>query len=84
MEFSDQEPLPDIVYLVLHDRGPDAGQEVHKELAMFIGCFSSEETAAAVIDRLKTQPGFRDWPDAFVVERRELDVAYFAEGFRPG
>ncbi|MFT3765898.1 MAG: hypothetical protein QM820_10320 [Minicystis sp.] len=65
------------VYLVQHAYEGPAGEEEVK----IIGVFSSEETAAAAIERLRTMPGFRDHPDGFHVGPYELDRDYWADGF---
>ena len=47
----------------------------------FIGVFASSSDADAVIRRLQTQPGFRDWPDGFSIDRHEIGEGAWAEGF---
>jgi homoserine kinase type II len=46
-----------------------------------IGIYSSKGNAEAAAERLKTQPGFKDWPDGFRVFRRTLDKTSWEEGF---
>jgi homoserine kinase type II len=46
-----------------------------------IGVYSSEERAAAAIEQLKSQPGFRDFPEGFHSGPYVLDQTYWADGF---
>jgi homoserine kinase type II len=46
-----------------------------------IGHFSSEEKARAAIDAVRTQPGFRDHPEGFGIDRCGMDVVCWSEGF---
>jgi len=47
----------------------------------FIGAYSSERSALAAIKRLRTQPGFRDYPTDFTVDEYEIDKDHWTEGF---
>lgn len=38
-----------------------------------IGFFESLEIAQAALEKVKDQPGFRDWPDNFRIDELELD-----------
>jgi len=49
-----------------------------------IGLYSSPSSAAAAIERLRAQPGFRDHPDSFTVDAYELDEDHWIEGFISG
>jgi hypothetical protein len=46
-----------------------------------IGIYSSEASATAAIERLKTKPGFRDWPDGFRVFEAQLDQDSWVDGY---
>jgi hypothetical protein len=46
-----------------------------------IGVYRSEKAARAAISRVVEQPGFRDSPDGFKVDRYELDKDHWTEGF---
>ena len=46
-----------------------------------IGHFSDEEKARAAIDAVKAQPGFRDHPEGFGIDRCRLDEVCWSEGF---
>ena len=43
--------------------------------------FSDEEKAKAAIQAAKMQPGFRDYPDGFGIDRCRLDEICWSEGF---
>lgn len=67
----------DIVYLLHHIRSDDEfGDD-----AKLIGVYRSSESAAAAIERLKGQPGFRDHVEGFLVEGYPLDRDHWEEGF---
>lgn len=46
--------------------------EEDREDVKLIGVYSTEETANAAVKRLSTQPGFRDTPDGFHIDRGPL------------
>jgi homoserine kinase type II len=46
-----------------------------------IGIYSAEDNARAAIERLRIQPGFKDWPDGFRIFTRTLDETSWEEGF---
>ena len=49
--------------------------------AKLIGVYSSEENAKAARDRLKAQPGFKDYPNGWDIGRYPLDKDHWQEGF---
>ena len=51
------------------------------EDVMFIGVYTSRESAAAAVARLRGHPGFSEFPDGFDVDEYELDKDYWTEGF---
>ena len=51
------------------------------EDAKLIGVYSSESAAQKAIKRLRRQPGFRDFPDGFCIDRYRIDEDSWAEGF---
>ena len=65
------------VYIVQHvdDRGDD------DEDVKLIGIYSTEEDARAAIARLVMQPGFRDVPNGFHVDRYTVGEDNWTEGF---
>jgi hypothetical protein len=44
-------------------------------------CYSSQERAESAIERLRLQPGFRETPEGFVVQRYPIDKDHWVEGF---
>lgn len=46
-----------------------------------VGYYSEEELGQAAIQRLRSKPGFRNWPDGFRLFPIELDRACWSEGF---
>jgi len=65
------------IYVVQHVRDEDGPDEDVK----MIGVYSTPETAAAAVERLKGQPGFSDWPKGFHVDAYPVDQDHWAEGF---
>jgi len=61
-------------FLLQHER-PDT------EDVKIIGIYSSPESAEAAIERLRTQPGFRDHPNGFAIDPYPLDRDHWADGF---
>jgi hypothetical protein len=61
-------------FLVQHERSDDGHVKI-------VGIYSSPSKADAAIQRLRDQPGFRDFPDGFTVDAYELDEDHWAEGF---
>ncbi len=47
----------------------------------FIGAYTSRESAAAAVGRLRRQPGFSEFPEGFNVDEYELDKDHWTEGF---
>ena len=64
------------VYLMWHVR--EIGND---ETAKLIGVYRSEDNAHAAAARLRDQPGFRHFPDGFLVEQYELNKDHWTEGF---
>lgn len=46
-----------------------------------IGVYATESEATAAVDRLRSQPGFLDWPDGFSISPYELGADNWVEGF---
>ena len=76
------------VYLVQHLHVINENEEDVK----IIGIYSSEENAIDAINRLKTQPGFKDSPeiinpltdnktDGFYIDKYKVDEDNWIEGF---
>ena len=70
-----------IVFIVQHE---SPGTEERAEDVKLIGAYSSEASARAAVERLRSQPGFRDYPDCFSVDAYEVDKDHWIEGFVTG
>jgi len=66
------------VFILQHER-PET--EDCMEDVKFIGAYSSEASAQAAVERLRIQPGFRDYPDDFTIDEYEVDKDHWTEGF---
>ena len=64
------------VFVVQHQHELDGCDEVK-----FIGVYSSEEVGWAAVERAKSLPGFRYYPDGFSVDPYEVDMDHWTEGF---
>ena len=56
-------------------------REDGNDTELLIGAYRSEEAAKAAIARLVDQPGFRDYPEGFLVDRYTLDEDSWTGGF---
>lgn len=65
------------VYVLHHARELEDGSEDVK----LIGVYASLAAAQMAITRLKRQPGFRDTPDGFHIDKYPLDKDHWEEGF---
>ncbi|EMI54149.1 DUF7336 domain-containing protein [Rhodopirellula sallentina] len=52
-----------------------------REDVKFIGVYATHDDARAAMERLRVQPGFRDWPDGFSIAEYEIGVDHWTEGF---
>ena len=68
------------VYLLWHVR-PAFHEHGDEEDAKLLGVFSSEQTAKDWQDDARVLPGFRDFPDDFVIDPYELDQRKWSGGF---
>jgi len=66
------------VFILQHER-----PETHDRMedVKFIGAYSSRACAQEAVERLRLQPGFRDYPDDFTIDEYEIDKDHWAEGF---
>lgn len=65
------------VFLVqhVHDLGDD------REDVKFIGVYSSQASAEQAVERMRSQPGFREIPEGFSVDAYTVDKDCWTEGF---
>jgi len=52
-----------------------------EDRAKLIGVYIDEQEAKRALERVKAQPGFRDYPDGFAIDCHELNHDPWAEGF---
>ena len=65
------------IYMLWHVRETVSGHEDEK----FIGAYSTEDKAKEAIERLKTQVGFKEYPNDFQIHPCILDETGWEEGF---
>jgi hypothetical protein len=65
------------VFILWHVHEMESGENDSK----LIGVYSSEELAMAARERARRLPGFRERPDAFVIDRYNLDTDHWPEGY---
>ncbi|MCA9599083.1 MAG: hypothetical protein KC776_37490 [Myxococcales bacterium] len=65
------------VFVLHHVAHVDSGAEDEK----LIGVYSTRQHAEAAIQRLRSLPGFSDFPDGFVIDEYALDEDHWTEGF---
>ncbi len=68
-----------ILYVLWHSYQPDP--EVDHDEEKFIGIYSTEDKARAVMELLQTKPGFRDYPDYFEIHPQRVDATSWDDGF---
>ncbi len=66
------------VYVLYHTYGPDEERDENYKL---IGIYTTNARAAAAIDRVKDQPGFRTRQGGFEIIQQPLDQDGWSEGF---
>lgn len=64
------------VFIVQHSYDSDGCEETK-----FIGAYSSKKEAELAIKRLIDKPGFKNWPDAFFIDKYDLNKDHWTEGF---
>jgi len=64
------------VFLLYHQSDPD-----DDETSLLLGVYSSRERAQARQAVATTLPGFRDFPDAFVIDEYGVDEDKWTTGF---
>jgi len=70
------------VYLLFHQfEFRNTRDEDLEDRAKLIGSYASEEEAKLAVGRVKGQPGFRDFPDGFVIDAYDLNQDNWSKGF---
>jgi hypothetical protein len=67
------------VYVLHHIHILDT--EIDQEEVKLIGIYSTFQSAKEAVERLKTQPGFRDTPEGFHIESYEIDKDHWTRGY---
>ena len=69
--------MSDTVWLLWFEHERDDEDDTE----LLIGVYRTEQATKSAIDRLKSQPGFRDYPEGFHVYENTLDKDGWEEGF---
>ena len=69
--------MPDTVFVLHHVAHEDQDEEDSK----LIGIYSSRAAVDSAVARLRSQPGFRDYPVGFGVDEYQVDKDQWTEGF---
>ncbi len=65
------------IYMLSHVRLVDNEVEDVKGL----GTFDTKEKALKMIEEYKKLPGFKDYPQNFIIEKEEINKPYWIKGF---
>jgi len=65
------------VFLLWYEREWDEGDDTE----LLIGVYQSEADAKEAIERLKGQPGFRAYPEGFMIAPYEIGKDHWTEGY---
>jgi hypothetical protein len=65
------------VFLLWHSH-PTGNGEMNEKL---IGVYATEEDASGAIDRIRVQPGFRDYVEGFEINKYEIGKDHWEEGY---
>ena len=55
--------------------------ERDEEDSKLIGVYSTQQLAEAARERSRQLPGFRDLPDAFIIDSYDVDADHWTEGY---
>ena len=67
----------DSVWLLWFEQEQQGGEDTE----LLIGVYWTEADALAAKERLKNQPGFREYPDGFTISQYEIGRDHWTEGF---
>jgi hypothetical protein len=70
-----------IVWWMSYDATGECYEGFDRDDCSLIGVYSDRVKAEAAVERAKLLPGFRDYPDTFVVDPYELDEDHWTSGF---
>jgi len=64
------------VYIVEHSYELENCEEIK-----LIGAFSTEDEAKKIVNKYQKLLGFKDYPDNFFINKYQVDIAEWSEGF---
>jgi hypothetical protein len=67
-----------LIYRLYHVR---SDSEYDDEESFHLGSYSTRENAEEAIELLRTKPGFRDYPDDFIIDEELVDQVHWPDGF---
>ena len=79
--WSHVEKIQNTVFVLEHARYKDDDRNNDVEDFKLIGVFATEQQAASAIEQLKTQPGFKDYPNGFHIDAYPLNQVNWSSGF---
>ena len=72
--------MSESVWLLWFEKEDDEAGDIE----CLIGVYRTEQRAREAIERVKDQPGFREYPQGFVVSEYELGRDHWTQGFVRG
>lgn len=79
--WSHVEKAQNTVFVLEHARYKDDDRNNDVEDYKLIGVFATEQQAESAIEQLKTQPGFKDYPNGFHIDAYPLGQINWSQGF---
>lgn len=79
--WSHVEKAQDTVFVLEHALYKDDNTDNDVEDFKLIGVFASEQQAKAAMEQLKSQPGFKDYPNGFHIDGYPLGQINWSQGF---
>jgi hypothetical protein len=73
-----------VVYWMSYDDDGNCIKGFDRDDCSLIGVYSTCQNAEAAIERAKVLPGFRDYPDYFLIDSYELNKDHWTSGFSMG
>ncbi len=70
----------DHVYIVYHMYYLDE-DKIDDEESKMIGVYTTRKKAKKAMERALKLPGFKEYPDKFIIDRCKLDEDHWKEGF---
>jgi len=73
--------LKSTVFVLEHVSRKDTNSDTYNNDMKLIGVFATESQAQAAVEQLKSQPGFKDYPDGFHIDAYPLGQINWQTGF---